>query len=500
MRSSESNLRQFPTGIAGLDILLRGGFVVGGVYLVLGNPGTGKTTLGNNLAYNVVKQGGTALYVTVVAETHDRMLNHLAGFEFLDLEQVGERIHYLSVYDELMEHGLDGVQTVLRRAIRERGYDLLVIDGASVLEMAAASHMEYSRFISDLSAQMGALGCISVLLAMSSSHSEKRSIAPYVDGILELEDRSVGLQDIRYIHTVKMRGVELIRGRHRFTISTRGIEVFPRLETVLVTRASDSGGRKERVSTGIPGLDDILHGGLLEGSTSLVRGPAGIGKTILGLQFILEGARRGESCIIATFLESSQALSLIAEDVSEELNPLSEQGLVHIYSTTDPELPVDDWAWKLLEYVDAHKPERILIDGASDVSCLRLDPNRRTAFFRALISTLTSRGITVMFTAETNEMFAPGVGGLQGELATMSDVVLLMHYVQVTSRLHRVLSVVKVRGAAHDQVAREFSISRRGIELNMDEDSAARILTAAVPPTINRYQSTAGGGETETVL
>lgn len=463
---------------------MRGGLVIGGLYMVLGRPGSGKTTFGNHLVFNSVKSGEKALYVTVVAETHDRMLNYLSGFDFMEFDQVGHRVDYLSVYDELLENGLDGVQATLRRVTREQGYGLVVIDGTDILEMTAESTLGYSRFIADMSAQMGMLGCTGVLLAVHTGDLERNSIAPYVDGIFVLEDHSIGLQDVRYIHMVKVRGVGHVRGRHRFTISRAGIEVYPRIESVLDEAISDPRPYGPRLSTGVSGLDDILRGGLLAGAMSMIWGPPGIGKSILGLQFIIEGARRGQPGFMATFHESSRSLVAMSRGLGHDLQPHLDSGLIRVFPNVSPEIPVDDWAWKLLKQVDEHQPGRVVIDGISDVARLRLESHRTAPFFKALTGAFTNRGITAIFTAEAPEMYVSNVTVPRPDLATSSDVVILLRYVEVTSRMHRILSVLKVRGAAYDHEAREFLISDSGIDVSHDGDSAARILAAARRPWV----------------
>jgi circadian clock protein KaiC len=488
---------QRPTGIRGLDSLLQGGLVSGGVYLVLGRPGSGKTTLGNHIAYNHIQRGGNALYVTVLAETHDRMLRHLSGFDFLDIHQVGKRIHYLSVYDEMLENGLDGVKTTLRRVIREREAGLVVIDGTNVLEMAAGSPFEYSRFVADLSAQMSLLGCIGLLLAVETEDFERNSIAPYVDGIFVLEDRSVGLQDVRYLHMAKVRGVGHVRGRHRFTISNRGIEVYPRIESVLNHTEADLRPDEPRLSFGIPGLDDVLRGGVLPRSMTMVWGAPGVGKTMLGVQFVLEGASRGERGLIATFHETPLALAAMARGLGHDLEPYLESGVIRLFRHVSPETPVDDWAWDFLDEVEDHQPKRVLVDGISDVARLGLEEHRTTAFYQALTGYLSSRGITAVFTAEAPEMYVSNVTVPRADLATSSDIVLLLRYVEVVSRMHRILSVLKVRGAGHDHAAREFRISEQGVTVLPDGESAMRILAAARAQWASADHEVNGDGEIE---
>mgnify|MGYP000979727724 CR=1 FL=1 len=187
-------LARQPTGIAGLDAILRGGLPVGSAYLVAGTPGTGKTTLGNQLAYNHAAQGKIAVIATLVAETHDRMLAHLAGFTFLDADSIGTSVHYLSLVSALEEGGLDGVLTVIRDIVRRLGATLLVVDGTGLLEDLAPSTLDFRRFTAQLQVQSALLGCTTLLLT-NRRPEQTDEIATHVDGVIHLVQESVGARD-----------------------------------------------------------------------------------------------------------------------------------------------------------------------------------------------------------------------------------------------------------------------------------------------------------------
>ena len=290
------------TGIAGLDEVLRGGFVRGASYLILGEPGTGKTTLANHLAFNHGASGGVALYVTVLAEAHDRMIMHIGGFDFFLRERVGQTVHYFSLFDDVRQHGLDAGLASIRRLVHDYGATLLVIDGAARLEDFAASRIDYRRFNAELHAQLSLLGCTALLLSQPGTDNEAlHTIGTHVDGIMSLEDRPLGARDIRFLRILKQRGGSTLRGYHEFAITSEGVEVYPRLESVLEPLRARRRSRQKRHLFGVDGLDDMLLGGLLTGTTTLVIGPPGIGKTTAGLHFIADGAHRGEPGLIASF-------------------------------------------------------------------------------------------------------------------------------------------------------------------------------------------------------
>ncbi len=275
-RTQAPGLERLPTGILGLDQVLRGGLVAGAAYLVAGRPGTGKTTFGNHLAHAHARAGGVVIFATVLAETHGRMLAHLRGYHFLVPDLIGHRIHYVSIYDELTENGLQGVLALLRRLVRERQATLLVVDGAGLLEDLAPTQMEYRRFTQELQSQLDALGCTSLLLA-NRAPDDTHMVGTHLDGILLLANDQVGAQDIRSLRVAKLRGAAHLGGRHEFAITDAGIEVYPRLES-LPQGAPEHSSVSERLRFGVAGLDGMLGGGLMPGSNTLLLGSPAPGR------------------------------------------------------------------------------------------------------------------------------------------------------------------------------------------------------------------------------
>jgi circadian clock protein KaiC len=261
-------LAQRPTGIAGLDAILRGGLPVGSAYLVAGTPGTGKTTLGNQLAYTHAISGEIAIIATLVAETHDRMLAHLAGFSFLDPILIGAGVHYLSLVSSLEEGGLSGVLTAIRDLVRRLGATLLVVDGTGLLEDLAPSTLDFRHFTAQLQAQSALLGCTTLLLT-NRRPEQTDEIATHVDGVIHLTQESGGARERRLLRVAKLRGVAHLTGRHEFVITADGLVVSPRLEAVVAPRFDADPGT-DRVSIGVSGVDAMLDGGLPPGSSTIL--------------------------------------------------------------------------------------------------------------------------------------------------------------------------------------------------------------------------------------
>lgn len=472
------------TGITGLDEVLQGGLILGGSLLVLGEPGTGKTTLGNQLAYNFAAAGATTLIVTLVAEAHDRMLLHLGGFSFFAPEQVGQRVRYFTLVDEFAQHGLSGGLAALRQLVRDQGASLLIVDGASRFEDFATSRPEYRRLSAELHAQLALMGCTVVLLAQPSVEGDAlHTLGTHVDGIMLLEDRIVGRHPARMLRVLKLRGSDSLRGNHEFAITGAGVEVYPRLEAALVPTRAARRGRQKRHPLGISGLDAMLAGGVLTGSTTLIVGPPGIGKTTIGLHFISEGAHRNARTLIAGFQEPPERLVAKADGLGLALSGQVEANRVQMLWEPSPDRPLDAWAGQLLAVVAEHRPECLLIDALTDVARLGTAPDRLPAFFTALSHALGTFGVTTLLTAEVPTVEGTALDVPLPETTATLDNVILLRYVEPRSRLHRLVSVLRVRESGFDPGVREFIITDRGIEVDASTETAEAILSDADGPS-----------------
>ncbi|MFY0572575.1 ATPase domain-containing protein [Archangium lansingense] len=281
---------RIPTGVPGLDIVLHGGLLRGGVYMLQGRPGAGKTILTNQMCFHHAAQGGRVLYSTLLAETHERLLFNLEPLSFFDTSRIPEQIAYLSAFSTLEQGGLKGLVEVLRREARARKSTLLVVDGLVTAEESAQSKREFKKFIHELQIHANLVGCTILLLTSSSAET----VGPehtMVDGVLELFDNRLGRRAERELEVRKFRGSSYLRGGHAFQITQDGIVVHPRIEALLQNPSRLDPCRGERVSTGIAQLDKMLHGGLPCASTSVLFGPTGAGKTTFGLHFLDESSK-----------------------------------------------------------------------------------------------------------------------------------------------------------------------------------------------------------------
>ena len=282
---------RIPTGVPGLDTILHGGFLRGGVYMLQGHPGAGKTILANQLCFHHASQGGRVVYATLLAESHERMIFNLEPLTFFDASLIPEKLTYVSAFSVLQERGLTGLVEMLRREARTRKATLLVVDGLVGAEESASTRQEFKKMIHELQTHAGLVGCTVILLTSGSSSSPMAAEHTMVDGFIELGNQRVGRRAERELEIRKFRGSSIIRGGHSFQITDAGLVVHPRLEAMLQEPSQKDPCKLERVSTGIPRLNEMLHGGLPCGSSTIVFGPSGVGKTTLGLHFLNHSGR-----------------------------------------------------------------------------------------------------------------------------------------------------------------------------------------------------------------
>jgi circadian clock protein KaiC len=464
------------SGIAGLDEVLFGGFVRNGIYVVQGTPGAGKTIFGNQLCYNHVAAGGRALYVTLLSEQHERMLANLDGMAFFNPACIARELNYVSAFQLLERDGLGGLVTLIRREIVSQGATMLIIDGILAAEAQASSALEFKKFVHELQMLAGAGDCTMFLL----TSARDQLIAPehtMVDGIIEICDTAHGWRSERDIQVRKFRGSDTLRGRHAMRISNAGISIFPRIEALLHTplrRQFEVPQR--RISTGIEGLDVMLHGGLPTASSTLVLGPTGAGKTSVGLHF-LSGSTQDAPGLMLAFYETPEQIITRAGTIIPSFPPLVEAGTVQILWQSPSEDLIDRVAGDLLAQVEKHGARRVLIDGLLGFQDMTVQPERIPRFYRALANELRGRGVTLVCTVEVPELVGPVVQPPISRLTPVAENLILLRYVEHEATLRRVLSVMKVRDSGFDPRLREFAVTREGIVLGDGFAGARSVLS-----------------------
>ena len=476
------------TYVPGLDTVLCGGLLRGGVYAVRGAPGSGKTILGNQICFAHARRGGSAAFVTLLAESHARMMLHLESVEFFDPELADDSVRYLSAYTALMKHGLRGVLDFIRSELKPKakpkgkkeapaadgGETIVVIDGFLALSDQSSSVPELKKFVQELQLHADLIGA-TVLLLAGPAADESRPEYTMVDGIIELREQLHGMRAFRELRVRKLRGGPHLTGGHLFSITNAGINVHPRVEALYSSPSIEDSCGPERVTSGVEHLDQMLGGGFKCGTTTLVLGPSGSGKTTLGLHYIA-AMPEGTKGLLFGFYETPARLMEKARTLGLPLEERVERGDLTIVWQPSTEQNVDALAQRLLDAIDRTGAKRLVVDGLDGFQRAAIYKERVHHIFTAVANELRVRGVTTMYTFEVPKFMGPSLDSPITGVSALAENLIYLRFIEVRSHLYRLLSILKVRDADYDTSLREFRISSGGIRLEETFASAEAIL------------------------
>lgn len=476
-KSLDQEVGRVSTGVPGLDRVLHGGLLPRSVYIIQGGPGEGKTILANQLCYHRAQHAERSLYVTLLTETHHRLIRHLREMEFMREQALGDSVFYESAFDTLRKDGLEGVLRFLVRNTRDRKASFIVLDGLFALEETAETERSFREFINDLSVFADMQGCTVLLL----TNSERGAGSPeftMVDGWIELNSQDDECRSYRFLCVHKFRGSGFVSGRHMLSIDGRGIHVYPRLEALRFDAVAAVPG--SRVSSGIVGLDDLMDGGFPQASTTALVGPTGVGKTSFGLSFICQSTV-AEPGLVFGFYEDARRLERRAAAIGVDLGELMESGAVNIMHFPPTEQIIDSLAEQLLDGVRRTGAKRLLVDGVDGFRQAAVHPSRLGRFFSMLTSLLRAEGVATLFTAELPEL----MGGEQQisfmPLSPIAENIVLLRYAEIDSRLHRTVSIMKMRESGFSPDVHEFFLDRDGFGVRRTMRQVRKMEATSLP-------------------
>lgn len=460
----KASITRLKTGVPGLDEILGGGLPEYSFNVLGGPPGCGKTTLAHQMMFALATPEHPALYFTVLGEPPLKMFRYQQQFNFFDSEKINHSIHFVNLATETATGDLDRVLTRIVTAVEKHAPALVFVDSFRSVALASqhegSSFLNLQQFIQQLGILMTSWQATTFLIGEYFSDSDPNPVFTVADGLVWLRQSVQRNSVVRKIEISKMRGQPTLPGLHTFRISNDGINIFAPVQISTASNKKSVWPITHRLKTGIPHLDEMMGGGLPCGYSLLVAGPSGSGKSNLASAFLEEGARNGETGVIAAFEQRAQ------DSRGAKISELIASGRIGVVDTLALSLSVNEVSLLLIAEIQRLKATRVVIDSLSGFE-LSLAPTFREDFRESMaqmVLALANTGATVVMTSELEDRYDDLRFSPYGT-AFLTDAIIVQRYIEVDSRLQRVMAVVKVRSSAHSNELRLFNIDSDGIKI-----------------------------------
>lgn len=456
------------TGVPGLDAVLGGGFVEYSFNLIAGAPGTGKTTLVQQVLFANATPEMPAIYFTVLGEPTVKLMRYQQQFAFFDAARVPEAIRFVNLSKEAVSEDLDQVLDRIVAEVKQTRPAFLAVDSFRTIGSHARpgghddahAYTELTEFVQRLSLQLSAWEITSFLLGEYHEEERRHPVFTVADSILWLNDDVERNSAVRKLRVVKARGRSPMPGLHTFRITNDGVQVFPRIPEQQQARPKR---HNARLRSGVPGLDEMLDGGYPQGDVVMLTGPAGTGKTTFATQFVAQGLRDGERCVVAVFEEYPDAYLARAKSGDVDFREAIEDERLSLIYLRPLDLSVDEMLSEILASVRRTEATRVVIDSLSGFE-IALAPTFRVDFRESLyrlVGALTGAGVTILLTAEVIEAF-PGGQFTSERVSFVTDDIIVQRYVEIDGDLKKVVAVIKMRGSDHASDFRLYDLTDDG--------------------------------------
>jgi circadian clock protein KaiC len=464
MTTGKATINRLHTGIPGMDEVLGGGLPEYSFNIIAGPPGSGKTTLAHQLMFAMATAQRPALYFTVLGEPPLKMMRYQQQFDFFDSEKVNRSIRFFNLGEDIASGDLKQVLRRISTEVQTHAPALVFIDSFRSVMLADRSgdntFLSLQQFIQQLGTLMTSWQATTFLVGEYFSENDPNPVFTIADGMIWLRQSVERNSVVRKMEIAKLRGAATLPGLHTFRITSAGLDVFAPPLTVAVTSESSSTTAATRVRMGVPGLDEMLGGGLPRGYSLLLAGPSGSGKSILAGAFLHEGARCGETGVIAAFEQRPN------KSRGPATAKLIESGRIGVIDTGAMNMSVDEIAKLLIKEIKRLNATRVVIDSLSGFE-LTLAPTFREDFRESLarmVAALATTGATILMTSELEDRYDDLRFSPYGT-AFLTDAIIVQRYIEVDSQLKRVMAVVKVRASNHSSDLRLFTIDDDGVKI-----------------------------------
>jgi circadian clock protein KaiC len=478
-------IRKLPTGVRGLDEILGGGIPEFSFNIIAGTPGCGKTTLAHQFIFANATVEKPALYFTVLGESAMKMLRYQQQYSFFDQSKLGKSIHFINLSDVVVEKDLNAVFEEITREVVAIDPRFVVVDSFRTVVrkvVAGASELEMQSFIQRLAQFLTGWQATSFLVGeYVPEEMRDNPLFTVADGLFWLSQITERNSVVRKLQIFKLRGQASVPGLHTFRINDSGLQAFSRTLGLGGKQLNPSRIRR-RLSIGIPELDKMMNGGLLEGDSLLVAGPSGTGKSALATQFIAAGLAHGEPAVMALFEERPTGYLDRAETFGLQLRTPKNKGKLEILYLRPLDLSVDEITQEILDAVKRVGAKRLVIDSLVGFE-MALAPGFRQDFRESLyrmIVALTGAGVTILTTVEVEDTYT-ALQFSHYAISFLTDDIVRMRYVEIDGQLRKVLVVIKMRGGNHSKDIREYVITDKGVVVIHPRSTEYTGLTTGIP-------------------
>lgn len=469
------------SGSPALDYILSGGFAARRVHLIEGEPGAGKTTLGLQFLLEGRAKGEKCLYITLseskdelthVAATHGWSLDGIEIFELVppELSLDHEREQSI-VYASDLELG-ETVQLVTDEVERVAPARV-VFDSLSEIRLLAQGPLRFRRQVLALKHFFAQQGCTVLFLDDLTETIDDLSLHSLAHGVVRLEQIALTYgAERRRLRVHKMRGRQFHGGYHDFIIRKGGLEIFPRL---VAADHPDTGERSESASSGVPALDALVGGGLDYGTSTLIIGPSGTGKSTIGLRYAYEAMQKGKKVLVVSFDETTAIFAKRAKGLGMDTGPFAETGQFTFRQVDPAELSPGELTGIIREQVEDQGVSVVILDSLSGYQQAMPEENFLLLQMHEILTYLNQQNVLTFLILTQAGM----IGHMQNplDLTYLSDSVLLLRYFEANSEIRRAISVIKKRTGLHEPSIREFKIDSGGVEVGPRLDGFRGVLT-----------------------
>lgn len=454
------------TGVNGLDDVLGGGLTRNRIYLIMGDPGVGKTTLGLHFLREGVRLGERVLYIALsetrdeieaVAASHGWSLDGVDIFEYSAATRLDETDESTLFHPSEVELG-HATKTMIE-AVERVQPQRVVIDSLAEVRLLAQSALRYRRQILGLKHYFAGKKSTVLLLDDKDVASGDMQLLTLAHGVLLLEQLApVYGSERRRMRVSKLRGVKYRGGFHDVTIRTGGLVVFPRLVAAEHKPIVKTG----RLESGVPAVDSLLGGGIDRGTSTLLMGPAGSGKSALASQYVVAAAQRGENATMFLFDESRHTLLTRCRAIRMPMDEMVESGRVVIHQIDPAEVPPGEFVQLVRQQVEERNISVLVIDSLNGYVNAMPEERFLTIHMHELLTYLGQHGVGTLLVVAQHGV----VGGQMlspVDVSYLADCVILLRYFELSGEIRKAVSVVKKRSGAHEKAIRPFTISEEGL-------------------------------------